>query len=167
MSNSSMCSTPVSTLFNKSWLFLAAGASHASRKLLSNGCAAAFHQCGGETCQADGIDCVDSAYACCPLGYGCQRLTQLYWQCLPNTDKPGTSTALHTATNIVNAGHKSSAQHQLFLLTASLTICFACRVHGYRLYAAYKWQTADCVLSCQRYIQQDRLSISMSSCQAT
>ncbi|DBA66806.1 TPA: hypothetical protein ACH3X2_001946 [Trebouxia sp. C0005] len=83
------------------------GASQASRKLLSNGCAAAFHQCGGEMCPADSSTCSDTAYACCPSGYGCQRLTQLYWQCLPNTDKPGT-----VATRSVLASSSSSGELQ-------------------------------------------------------
>lgn len=129
---------------------LTAGASHASRKLLSDGCAAAFHQCGGETCPANGSTCGDTAYACCPLGYGCQRLTQLYWQCLPNTDKPG---ILNILLNSIAHCHKrcQCRTWQQFTASALPTCSFIYKLFcGYRISAASKWGSANCIQSFQQ-----------------
>lgn len=68
-----------------------AGAAHASRKLLDDGCASPFGQCGGEKCMGGrgSNTCTDAAYSCCPSSYICQRQNALYWQCMPQPPATG------------------------------------------------------------------------------
>jgi hypothetical protein len=51
----------------------------------------AYGQCGGEVCPASmpgQASCSDAQYAgtCCPSGFACRRLDQLYWQCRPTAE---------------------------------------------------------------------------------
>lgn len=105
------------------------------RRLLDSTCtdwSPSFGQCGGMTCPGgSGSQCSDAVYKCCPPDYSCQRQNQWYWQCLPGSPSPGTTSAAPTKTPSVPGGATAScckALHDLILSVGTSALrhdCFA------------------------------------------
>lgn len=90
------------------------GAANA-RKLLDNGCASAFGQCGGETCMGGrgSSTCIDAAYACCPTSYTCQRQTSQRWQCMPEPAAAGLTDVMSSIEVVATQPSHSSIMSSL------------------------------------------------------
>ncbi|KAL3158719.1 hypothetical protein ABBQ32_011455 [Trebouxia sp. C0010 RCD-2024] len=86
------------------------GAANTSRKLLDDGCASAFGQCGGETCMGGrgSSTCIDAAYACCPTSYTCQRQTSQRWQCMPEAAAAGLTDVMSSIEVVATQPSQSS-----------------------------------------------------------